>query len=262
MKYGTYTEQRIDGWYASEKYDGMYALWDGGKSIGETLVDSIGRRRISTGLFTSRGNVIHCPQWWADMYLIKGIALEMELWAGYHQFQTVVSVCKRLIPSDEWHSIKPKIFNVPPESLVHYGTKFIYFRDVLTEYKDILTVEFTKINNDNLLKHLSDVILRGGEGLVIRSPDNTWKVNGRSSTCLKLKQVQDSVCKIIGHIDGKGKYVGMLGAYLVKWGDVEFEIGTGIPDSERANPSPIGTVRRFLFRELTNGKIPKEGRMA
>lgn len=265
MKYGTYKGENVNGWYASEKLDGIYALWDGGYSRGYPIseipyANKDGRVKVSTGLFSSRGNVICAPDDWIRKNLPERIALEMELWVGRRQFQTVSSICRKFEPDWQWEQVKPMIFNIPPNH--YYGTKKIYFKDLINDIRAISKIEYVEINNNKT--HLDDlmnqVISNGGEGLVLRAPFNTYKTTGRSKSCLKYKAIQDGECEVIGHIAGTGKYIGKLGAYLVKWGSVIFEIGTGMDDYERANPLPIGSIFRFKYRELTDDGVPKEGR--
>ena len=48
---------------------------------------------------------------------------------------------------------------------------------------------------------------------MIKDPYSMYE-NKRTSKLLKVKVFHDAETKIIGHIDGKGRLVGMLGAYL------------------------------------------------
>lgn len=234
MKYHTFKDQDVIGWFASEKFDGMFFYWDGEK------------------LLTSRGNVLYAPSWWINKHMPKGIQLEGELWAGYGNFQTVCSVCRKKYPTNDWMKIEPKIFNIPKMG--------VFFKDLKPEIEKFGLTYWEITDEDTLWRVFRDVTNRGGEGIVIRSPYNVY-TEGRSSTCLKLKRIQDAEATIIGYAMGRGKYSGMLGAYIINWNDKIFEIGTGMDDAERANPRPIGSIVRFHYRELTNSGVPKEAKI-
>jgi DNA ligase-1 len=81
---------------------------------------------------------------------------------------------------------------------------------------------------------------------------------GRSDVLLKMKLWRDAEATVIGHQPGKGKYGGMLGALRVRTADgIEFMIGTGLSDSDRRNPPPIGSIITFRYRELTRQGLPR-----
>ena len=57
-----------------------------------------------------------------------------------------------------------------------------------------------------------------------------------------MKTFRDAGATVIGHQEGAGKHKGRLGALLVKLADgVEFAVGTGLSDKERAAPKPFKT---------------------
>ena len=83
-------------------------------------------------------------------------------------------------------------------------------------------------------------------------------VNGRSDALLKFKSYQDADAEVIGHLPGKGKFTGMLGALLIKTADGKrFRIGTGFSDKERKNPPPIGTIVTYKYYGKTRNGVPK-----
>ena len=111
---------------------------------------------------------------------------------------------------------------------------------------------------DKLLLLEERMLNQGYEGLILRDPEAPYK-QGRSTVkegyLLKLKRMATDEAEIIGFIEemtnlnvatisetghtkrsshkankvGKGR----LGALQVRWGDVEFEIGTGFCDAEK-----------------------------
>ena len=80
----------------------------------------------------------------------------------------------------------------------------------------------------------------------------------RSDALLKLKPYFDDEAKVIAHLPGQGKYTGMLGALRVKnQRGIEFSIGTGFTDVERANPPPIGSIITYKYHGFTKKGVPR-----
>jgi DNA ligase-1 len=89
-------------------------------------------------------------------------------------------------------------------------------------------------------KLLESAVSRGDEGLVLRQ-GNKW---------LKVKKVETYDIAVTGIVEGKGKYVGMLGAIETEKGNV----GTGLTDDQRVTMFTndlIGTTIEVECMELT-----------
>ncbi len=136
-------------------------------------------------------------------------------------------------------------------------------------------------------EQLEKVTGEGGEGLMLRHPASLWEPV-RSKFLLKVKSLHDAEALVVGYRAGQGKYLGMLGSLTVRWEHGTFEL-SGFTDEERtlqaawggwaaANPGdvfpgaasdhrdhistvfPLNSVVTFRYRELTDGKHPKEAR--
>lgn len=141
---------------------------------------------------------------------------------------------------------------------------------------------------------LDEVLLMGGEGLILKSASSLW-VPERSHSMLKYKPWNDMEAEVIGYTTGRetdlgSKLLGMMGALICKIPAGEFKV-SGFTDLERElsargghvgtqdarewarenpeavcpgwihNPKfPRGTVVTIKYRELTDSKLPKEGR--
>ncbi len=65
----------------------------------------------------------------------------------------------------------------------------------------------------------------------------------RNDDLLKLKPYQDAEARVIAHLPGQGKYLGMLGALLVRTANgTEFRIGTRL----HRRAAPPATAHRQL----------------
>lgn len=139
--------------------------------------------------------------------------------------------------------------------------------------------------------YMHKVLDRGGEGCIIRDGTSVWTPK-RHNGLLKFKPFDDAEATVVGFIAGRegkqGNVLGKIGALVVSYNGIEFELGTGFTMQERqftprgslgaqlwAEEHPgerlpdtfdksysfrIGDIVTFLYRELTNDGIPKEAR--
>jgi DNA ligase-1 len=93
------------------------------------------------------------------------------------------------------------------------------------------------------------ILAHGGEGAVIKSDNGeVWK----------RKPVTDIDAVVIGHIEGKGRHVGRLGALLVRFEDgLEMKLGGGFKDHERENPPKVGAVVKIYHQGWTSKGLPR-----
>jgi DNA ligase 1 len=224
----------------SEKYDGVRAIWDG-----KTL-----RSRS--------GNLINAPAWFIAK--LPPQRLDGELWLGRGQFEQLSGYVRKTTPQDEeWRQIKYMIFELP-EAPGTFEQRYQQIKQVVaaTNWPQLVAVEqFRLPNNAALKRKLNEVVRAGGEGLMLHLADAPY-ITGRNDALLKLKPLEDAEATVIGHLPGKGKYAGMMGALQVEMADGKrFQIGTGFTDAVRANPPAVGTVITFTYRGLTNNGLPR-----
>lgn len=117
----------IRGWYASIKYDGVRAFWDGGVSRGMTKrqVPWANTQKderfvvppMATGLWSRYGNVIHAPDYFLDA-LPKGVLLDGELYLERGAFQETKSIVSQIHPDDRWKKIRYMVIDKPTQQVV------------------------------------------------------------------------------------------------------------------------------------------------
>lgn len=230
----------IDGWWASEKLDGIRAIWTGSK-------------------FISRyGNTLYAPSWFTQS--LPDIRIDGELWIGRGQFQKVSSYVRKHVPDDgEWEQVTYMAFD-----LLDVDLPFEARQDILHDAVDGLpwakvVKQFRIKNRAQLKSKLKELFVKGSEGLMLREPGSYYETK-RSSTLLKVKQVLDAEAVIIGYKPGKGKYCGLLGAYEMQMPDGnEFEL-SGMDDAMRYDPLPIGTIVTYEYQQLTDSGKPRHPR--
>lgn len=109
---------------------------------------------------------------------------------------------------------------------------------------------------DSWLKRFVDC---GFEGLMLRVPDAKYE-HGRSASLIKLKPWQYGTGIVIDTTAGEGKYKGMIGALVVRAGNVQFKVSGGLSDRQRSQDPRMlkGIVVKYKYRELSNSGKPLE----
>jgi DNA ligase-1 len=171
------------------------------------------------------------------------------------------------------------------EFLHHYLTKnpdercYIHNQVMLTDNDVKAPVDLESI--------LTEAIAAGGEGVIIRDPSATWTPK-RVSSLLKYKPFDDDEGTIVGFTSGRqtdkgSKHLGKIGALILDYKGKRLEL-SGLTDEEREFNDPkaiefaranagedmppgtrgkyfvVGDKVTFLYRELSDDKIPKEAR--
>ena len=104
---------------------------------------------------------------------------------------------------------------------------------------------------------LQRTVRAGGEGLMLHKGSSLYR-SGRSDDLIKLKTHEDTEALVVGHLPGKGKHAGRLGALLVEMPSGQrFRLGAGLTDADRADPPPIGSWVTYRFRGTHDGGLPR-----
>jgi DNA ligase 1 len=224
----------------SEKLDGVRALWDG-----------------STLRFRS-GRAIAAPAWFTSK--LPATALDGELWLARGQFDALSGTVRTDPPVDaQWQQVTYQVFELPQGSGT-FAERAAALRSVVQTvgWPALQAVEqFAVLSPAALQAILKTITSAGGEGLMLHLA-NAPVATGRSDVLLKLKTVQDAEAVVIGHVPGKGKYQGMLGALHVKTANgLRFKLGTGLSDANRQNPPAIGSTVTYTYRDVTPTGKPR-----
>ncbi len=229
----------LQGWWMSEKLDGVRAYWDGTK-------------------FLSRnGNQYHAPDWFVDG--LPEVPLDGELWMDRQKFQKTVSVVRRQDKSQHWKQIRFVVFDAPGvDDVVETRVQFYeeFFAKHALPYAAAHQLQACQ-GIEHLRQELTRIESLGGEGLMLRQPGSRYAA-GRSSTLLKVKSFRDAEATVVAHIPGKGRHKGRLGAVEVQTATgIRFSVGTGFSDKQRENPPPVGAVITYRYQELSDMGVPR-----
>lgn len=271
-------------WWASEKWDGIRALWDGEKIISRG--SGLGNPKVYT----------YVPEWFINI-LPPGIALDGEIWIGRGMFQSTGKLSN--IKPGSSYSLKEiediwsgkngypvifKVFDVPSHN-GPFEKRIEFLKTVVSdrkkcwnqlEYpnKSIYPLQFTeqiKIQSmEQLINLYTSLTSNGAEGIMLRAPGSPYEEK-RSKYMLKYKIKEDAECIVRGYLQGEGRLQGMLGALrceMIKNGQasgVFSNIGTGFSDFQRkyynvpesSEYIPLGAIVSFSYMEMTDDGVPR-----
>lgn len=229
----------VDHYLVSEKLDGVRARWTGKQ------------------LLTRNGNVIYSPlgftSGWPD------VPLDGELWLGRGQFELTASIVLKEAPDERWEHVKLVVFDMPQSNST--------FQERVSDIKLLvgqtnsatLTAmpHFTVESHQALESALNAVIEGGGEGLMLHAK-RAYYTEGRSLHLLKVKRYSDAEARVIGHIEGNGKFSGMMGSLMVEsTTGIRFKLGTGFSLEQRKKPPKVGEWVTYKYYGLTRNEVPR-----
>ena len=228
------------GYLVSEKYDGVRALWDGSAL------------RFRSGL------PVAAPAWFSAA--LPAVPLDGELWLARGRFEALSATVRRHVPDDaEWRQVRYMVFELPgtPGPFAERAARIESIARQMSA-SPIVAVAQSPVTDRAALRQRFDAVVRGGgEGLVLHRADAPFLI-GRSDALLKLKPLQDAEAVVIGHAPGRGKHEGRLGALRVRNDDgIEFFIGTGLTDGQRASPPVVGSIVTYTHRGITAAGVPR-----
>lgn len=230
----------VSRFLVSEKLDGVRAIWDG-----------------KTLRFRS-GKEIHAPHWFLEV--LPKQALDGELWFGRGGFERLSGIVRRDVPiDDEWRQVRYMIFELPTAG-GNFRERAEAMRQIVrhANVSWLQVVEQTDVADQaELQRRFNETLKVGGEGLMLHQADASYQT-GRSDVLLKMKPWADAEAIVIGHLPGKGKHSGRLGALRLRTPEgVEFSLGTGFSDQQRVNPPAIGMTVTYRYRDFTAMGLPR-----
>jgi DNA ligase-1 len=220
------------GWLVSEKLDGFFAQWKGGKLLNKT------------------GIPYNAPDWFTKN-LPTDVEFEGEIWAGRGNIHIVQSLSR---PHD-WKNVIFAIFEAP--SIKGGFEKRIVeaSRIISNKFQHAIVIPFTRCKGiDDLTKSLDKIVSEGAEGLMIKKPECRYE-DKRTHTMLKVVKFMTAEAKITGYVEGNRK--GIVGSLAVISTDGrEFKVG-GLTEAMKLKPPPIGEIITYRYRMTTNKNIPR-----
>ena len=231
--------------YAQPKLDGMRAL------------------NSSFGTLTSRsGNAIttvpHVKI--TDHDILHEVVIDGELYAHGLSFQENMRVIKKIRPDtiNVKHHVYDMIMDAP------FIERYLTLREYVEGHPGIELVETVPIaSREELVDFHCYNISRGYEGTIVRHGDEGYKLNGRSSSLLKLKDFHDLALVLKDVIPSEKRPT--HGKPIFAWeGAVNNELGAGLSISHEeaedllANKAEhIGKTCELRFFEYSDTGVPR-----
>ena len=238
------------GYLVSEKLDGVRARWDG------------------TRLHFRSGLPVLAPSWFTAA--LPATPLDGELWIGRGRFEELSGTVRRAAAVDSaWRRVRYIAFDLPGAEGPFDRRAAELSRLVNSAAPASVTAaapaggflqaapQRRLADRAELRRWFDEVVSGGGEGLMLHRADALWRA-GRGDALLKLKPQHDAEAVVVGHVAGKGRHLGRLGALQVRTGEgVEFLLGTGLTDAQRAQPPAVGATVVYTHRGSTGHGVPR-----
>tara|TARA_R100000541_G_scaffold13397_1_gene22369 strand:+ start:6162 stop:7220 length:1059 start_codon:yes stop_codon:yes gene_type:complete len=233
--------------YAQPKLDGMRALADCGK-----------------GTLTSRsGNLIQNLDHIANNLPIQdGLIVDGELYAHGESFQENMRMIKKYRPG-KTENIKYHVYDIVLDK--PFNERLNILKNICLKHHEVLEyVPTIKINNKKELMTFHALnISEGYEGTIVRHGNESYKLNGRSSSLLKLKDFEDLSLTLMDVIPSEKRPT--HGKPIFHWeGATNNELGAGLSMSHEeaedllANKAEhIGKVCELRFFEYSDTGVPR-----
>lgn len=237
-----YDGRELAGWVMSEKFDGLRAIWDGKK------------------LKSRQGKEICAPKDFINA--MPPFSIDGELWIERGAFEQTFSIISRC--DGQWSKIKYLIFDAPDFN----GDLFARLAPVKEFLKNhpntqIQIIEQIPIKSKkDAFDFLDKIVAKGGEGVVVRDPNAPYK-NGRQSSIMKLKKMNDAECKVL-KITARSDDKSAIGSVLCQdeKSKITFKIGSGfsgIKSCEISNEPCLAPndIITYKYQNLTKNAKPR-----
>lgn len=233
----------LDGYWVSEKYDGIRGYWDGQQ------------------LRTRQGHPIAAPAWFTAGW--PTTTIEGELWVGRGQFtQTQSILAQTPAQGSAWRTVHWMVFDLPS----HPGT----FTERLTALQTLVqnlaqpwvqaVEQQPATTHAALMAQLHRTERAGGEGLMLHLGSSLYRA-GRSSDMLKVKSFDDAEARVIGHLPGQGQWAGSTGAlWLEMPTGARFKLSSGLTQALRTSPPALGSHITYRYQGLHPSGLPRFAR--
>jgi len=200
IKYPAIIQEKLDGTYRSIVVDEDIEIYSrsGEKSNYPKFTEKL--RNLPEGVYIGEFMLVNEP----DRFKANGLLNSDE------EPDNIEVICWDYLTLDEWKEGKSNTI---------YDNRLKTLAKNLTEngygWCDVKIAKTKYVNNINEAKEFyKNIVSQGGEGAVLKNIDNKFK-NGTATDNIKMKEEAVSEFRITGFQEGKGRFVGTLGALEV-----------------------------------------------
>ena len=243
-------------WIIQEKFDGWRSYYKNGKfytkhgldlPVSQHITDYINTYKATWGLY---------------------VCLDGEMFNGYTMKST------NNVDEDEKYQ-QYIIFDAPHiDAPYKERLEWLYKNCPNTKYVKVVdSLEIdnthqtdTQTHTEKIKSYYDNVLARGGEGIVYKTPDMVYKWNTRNNMTMKLKPWDTDKVTIIDYFNTKKrnekneneKKSNYVSSYIVrKEGSIPSETVTFKVQCKTLTPFPIGTEINIKYCQLTVNNLPK-----
>ncbi len=225
MNLSTWDDAALPGWLFAEKFDGVWAAWDG------------------SSLRTRGGGRIDAPAWF-----VAGLPAQPvigELWLGRGTLQSTVGMVKRGATDARWAAALLLVFDAPTVP----GPKRIRLAAIpalIAAAPFARAVEHAPCGD--VLERLAAVEATGGEGLVASDPEGAYEANRRSPAAVKIVRQLRAEARVVEPVTGPRG-----GASLI----VEMAGGLRFRLATPCEIPPVGALVTYRYTGHTAKGLPR-----
>ena len=238
----SFDKNKVDpqGWWLSEKLDGVRCVAIGGK------------------FFTRTGKPINAPASFLKD-IPTGHVFDGELYGSRDNFDKVSGIARQKFPVEKnWAALSYRIFDIVDLKKPFEKRQELLNTLIPTDHKHLVVVDQTlckgQAHLDSMLESIEE---GGGEGLMLREAKSLY-VCKRSHTLLKVKSFKDVDARVVEHTLGKGRNKRVLGAVVCELPNKKrFRCGSGFSDAQRKKPPPVGSLITVKYFEMTKRGVPR-----
>jgi ATP-dependent DNA ligase len=145
-----------------------------------------------------------------------------------------------------------------------YKDRFARLESIINDLPGChLQVSYRVDTQEECEKIFQQMLSEGKEGIILKNPNGPYEVK-RTPNQIKFKAENDCDLKIVGFVEGTGKYEGSLGAIQLESADggLSVDVGTGFSDADRQSiwnnrESLVGKIVATQYNEVITSKGKK-----
>ena len=154
----------VQGWWVSEKFDGVRAIWTG------------------TRLLSRHGKDLKAPKWFTDG--LPDARLDGELWMGRGTFDQLLSTIQR--KGSDWAGVGFYVFDLAEAG--QFEERFEKLKRTKLNSNSFVVDHHKLTGHKELSMREKTIVAGGGEGCVIRRPGSQYRP-GRMGDVIKVKRL-------------------------------------------------------------------------
>ena len=223
-------KHHVDGWWWSEKLNGILAFWDGER------------------LLSRRGQVLSTP--WK---LPPHLQLTGELWAGRRGFETTLQTLYATAEDPVWSRVQFHVFDTPQYPEETYEDRWQRVLETAHEACwEFQPVDQHRLRSvENLDLRVRQLTREGAEGVVLRNPQSLYITGRHIKVAVKWKVLERGTATALTRAGHRSWCVRILTPTNAQGQELQLSLPPHDPEGRE------GQTLAFVFWGLTTSGKPK-----